>query len=80
MQYLADTQNDLIFQLMIPWARLGQVPAQLLERCAQETLWGWLEAQVACFDSAREAQDGMGLLDDISLDTTNTLLYSSSWI
>ncbi|KAI0767771.1 NAD(P)-binding protein [Fomes fomentarius] len=48
-------------KLLIPWARVGQIPPNLLERCAQETLWDWLEAQTECFDRIVQSPDDGGL-------------------
>ncbi|KAI0752428.1 NAD(P)-binding protein [Daedaleopsis nitida] len=51
-------------KLLVPWARVGQVPPSVVERCAQETLWDWLEAQTECFgrvDCQWESLDESGL-------------------
>ena len=45
-------QNDLLstpYQLLIPWARIGAIPAGVSQGCAQDSLWDWLEAQTDCF-------------------------------
>ena len=33
----------------MPWARVGSVPATLLEKYAREDLWDWLEEQTSRF-------------------------------
>ncbi|KAI0672069.1 NAD-P-binding protein [Trametes maxima] len=42
-------------KLVGPSARVSDVPAQLLERCAGVTLWDWLAAQTECFDMANDS-------------------------
>ncbi|KAI0649682.1 NAD-P-binding protein [Trametes meyenii] len=41
-------------KLLVQSARVSDVPAQLLERCAGVTLWDWLAAQTECFDMVND--------------------------
>ncbi len=45
--------HNIPTQLLTPFARLGTIPDNIRERCAQETLWDWLEAQTDCFDRTK---------------------------
>ena len=62
---------------MIPWARLGQVPENILERCAQENLWDWLEAQTDCFERMSHAKSDSTIFlehgyDNVSVVSVDT--------
>ncbi|KAI0708318.1 NAD(P)-binding protein [Earliella scabrosa] len=56
-------------KMLVPWARVGQVPQTLRERCAQETLWDWLEAQTECFDRLDRCPGEDGLLTPTGLQS-----------
>ena len=47
-------------QLLHPFARVGTIPDSVSERCAQETLWDWLEAQTECFDRTTSPPNSAG--------------------
>ncbi|KAI0365409.1 NAD(P)-binding protein [Pilatotrama ljubarskyi] len=55
-------------KLLVPWARVGDIPASLLARCAGETLWDWLVAQTECFD----------ILNDDGYQRTSSMLSPAS--
>ena len=61
--------------MLVPWARVGQVPQTLRERCAQETLWDWLEAQTECFDRLDRCPGEDGLLTPTGLESV--MMYPS---
>ena len=50
----------VITQLLHPFARVGTIPDSVRERCAQETLWDWLEAQTECFDRTTSPPNSVG--------------------
>ncbi|KAI0703903.1 NAD(P)-binding protein [Cerioporus squamosus] len=51
-------------KLLVPFARVGTIPDHIRERCAQETLWDWLEAQTECFDRTTQSPNSAGLRAD----------------
>ncbi|RDX52264.1 NAD(P)-binding protein [Lentinus brumalis] len=56
--------ENLNGKLLTPFARLGTIPDNIRERCAQETLWDWLEAQTDCFDRTTQPPNSAGLRAD----------------
>ncbi|EJF58259.1 NAD(P)-binding protein [Dichomitus squalens LYAD-421 SS1] len=64
-------------KLLIPWARLGQVPASVLERCAQENLWDWLEAQTDCFERMNHAKSDSTVFLEHGIDNVSVVSVHS---
>ncbi|RPD75788.1 NAD(P)-binding protein [Lentinus tigrinus ALCF2SS1-7] len=61
-------------KILHAFGRVDTIPDTVTERCAQETLWDWLEAQMECFDRTISPPHSAGLRAD-SLDVVT--MYSS---